>query len=177
MAHDIKAVWLATTGKEPTDTDLNKINQIVHSSGMTQDDAMSVVITMLSAQFSNSPLNREFEQNVAKKTTETISSFIVKQVSEERQVATITQQLKLIGMTSAINLIMVALVAVLFAGSAKEDNVIELEPQWMSGCISSGNMPLAVVDDKGTKKCVLVGKDGKIAKDGDGRPITWTLRQ
>jgi hypothetical protein len=38
-------------------------------------------------------------------------------------------------------------------------------------------MPLAVVDDKGTKKCVLVGKDGKIAKDGDGRPITWTLRQ
>jgi hypothetical protein len=47
----------------------------------------------------------------------------------------------------------------------------------MNGCDTAGNLPLTAYEDSGgEKKCVLIGKDGKSARDRNGKPITWPLK-
>lgn len=167
---DIKEIWRASTQKEPTIEDVERIKRVMQAANMEQNDSMAVVLTLISAQHSTSPLSDGISDLVSDKISSKMATHINQQVNEARQVVSITQQLRIVGITTIIT----ALVFV-SAFYLMKDKTTTTQSSMIEGCDTSGNMPIMVYEDKnGEKKCVLIGKDGKSARDKAGKPITWS---
>lgn len=174
---DLKEIWRASTNRDPAVEDIERIKNIMRSADMGNNDSMAVVLTLISAQQSNAPSPDTLSSMIVGDLSTKIAKEIKNQVNEQRQVATISQQLRVVAFTTVVNLMILGIIYMIVPSNNHCSGKVKIEiPQWAEGCDTNSNMPIMAIEDKGgEKKCVLIGKDGKSARDQHGKAITWSI--